>query len=649
MAAALAAAVLLCGGLVANSALQEDKSRLSLGEGAFERTVLGETLHLFAIGLADIDGDGLLDPYTNNHFLAESYFRNLGGSFRQDRLALGLSSNPDFPGAEISSEAPVMDTPGLYVFWQEGVFQIIARGQPSDAPRHISLDLIGGVLVQTEGDVEVLQMQETSGGQIGGDALPTRMTIAVAGDGTVTMRSLQWAVNGTMDLDPAFDLSSVFVGQGRVSPASHRIVLMPGGDRHGGAWVDLDADGHVDVVTVSGGEVGRMSEPEPYPVFFGGEERFSGPQALPGLKQELCPSRQILLGDADGDGWDDLYIVCGRGSPPRADHPNELFIRTGQTSFENRAARMGLDLPGLGKARWFDAEGDGVPELLWATARDISVFARHGGVFEAVFTAPRAGAKAQVAMGDADGAGGPDFFVASPDGTSAVLLTGPAGYRLAEPEEFGLPRRAECAAFLDVDNDGDDDFHALPGGLFERADGEDRPFRPTSLLASGDYPAFCLWFDADNDGAQDLFAALPATDPPATRIWRKLRTTWEGLRYRGRYTGRVYDPLRWNLSLYHAVPGLNHWLEVDLAGPPGNPSGAGARIEVSAGGRELVRQAGQAEGSTSSNGQFRSYFGLGQADTIAALTVFWSDGTVQRLDPAPPADRLVRIAHPGAR
>ena len=559
-----------------------------------------------------------------------------GGAFEDRRLDLGLSSNQDFPGSEIARDAAVPDDPGLYVYWQGGTLNLVSRIPRLDPPRTMTLTLSGGALAADSGGVEVV-------GREGDPRLPTRLQVRVAGEGRLTLASLGWTVNGRIELDPAWELSEVHVGQRRVSPKAHGFDLQAGADRHGVAWTDLDADGHRDAIFVGGGELGQMREVRPYQVAFGTGDGFAAPRAVPGLDQEMCPSRQVTLADADGDGREDVYVVCGRGEPPAQHHPHEVFLRQEGLAFANRAAALDLRLRGQGVARWVDLDGDGAQELVWAGPAEVRVLSRDGERYVTSFRMPHAGEKTQIAVGDLEGDGDPDLYLASPFGASLVLRNDGGVPTPLEPAAVGLPALATCANFVDVDNDGRDDFHALPDGLFLA--GEDGSFRGSGLLAGGAYyQSFCQWFDADADGYRDLLVALPHTETLGARISKKLHELYERTMYEGLEEGRVFRPVSHDVSIFRNRMSGNSWLEVDLVGPEASPNGVGARVAATFDGRVLVREAGHAEGATRSNGHFRLYFGLGAAETVD-LEVRWPDGRRQTFTEVEPGRRLT-IRHP---
>ena len=613
-----------------------DRSNLPVGED-FEPVDVGLTSHIFALGVADFNDDHRLDIFTTNHNAAALYLQNHGeGVFRDRGLELGLSGNPEFPGSEIALEVAVPDDPGLYIYWQGGTLNLVSRAASLDPPRTMALTLSGGALAAASGAVEIV-------GREGDPRLPTRLEVRVAGAGRLTLASLGWTVNGRIELDPAWKLSEVHMGRGLASPKAHGFELSAGPDRHGVAWTDLDADGHRDAIFVGGGESGQMREVRPYEVAFGSGDGFAAPRAVPGLNQEMCPSRQVTLADADGDGREDVYVVCGRGEPPAQHHPHEVFLRQEGLAFANGAAALGLRLRGQGVARWVDLDGDGAQELVWADPKEVRVLSRDGERYLPLFSMPHAGEKTQITVGDLEGDGDPDLYLGSPFGASLVLRNDGGVPAPLEPAAVGLPALATCASFVDVDNDGRDDFHALPDGLFLA--GEDGRFRGTGLLAGGTYyQTFCQWFDADADGYRDLLVALPHTEALGRRISHTLHGLYERTMYEGLNLGRVFRPLSHDVSIFRNLMSVNSWLEVDLVGPGASPNGVGARVAAAADGRVLVREVGHAEGGTRSHGHFRLYFGLGAAETVD-LDVRWPDGRRQTFTEVEPGRRMT-IRHP---
>ncbi|MEO7198517.1 MAG: VCBS repeat-containing protein, partial [Solirubrobacterales bacterium] len=72
--------------------------------------------HLFDLGIADYNGDGLLDMFTANHKFHPALLLNDGqGNFSDQTADSGFGPTPDFPGYEDLSE-PAMSQPGIYVY-----------------------------------------------------------------------------------------------------------------------------------------------------------------------------------------------------------------------------------------------------------------------------------------------------------------------------------------------------------------------------------------------------------------------------------------------------------------------------------------------------------------------------------------------------
>jgi enediyne biosynthesis protein E4 len=148
----------------------------------------------------------------------------------------------------------------------------------------------------------------------------------------------------------------------------------------------------------------------------------------------------------------------------------------------------------------------------------------------------------------------------------------------------------EAAAFPDLL------FQGLPGGMFEDVSAEwGVDSREDNYAAA---PA-----DFDGDGFLDLVVAGPGLPP----------------------------------LLHMTRCGDEDWVELDLAGPPGNAEGFGARVEVAVGDRTIVRElyAQRAAGQAPS----RVHVGLGEGGESVGVKVAWSDGVVSEVGPLEPSAR----------
>ena len=90
--------------------------------------------------------------------------------------------------------------------------------------------------------------------------------------------------------------------------------------------------------------------------------------------------------------------------------------------------------------------------------------------------------------------------------------------------------------------------------------------------------------------------------------------------------------------------GTNHWVEVDLQGPPGNPRGLGAHVRADLGHRVDLREVSGSRGWSQSHA--RVHIGIGTLEQVA-VAVDWPDGETVEWSVVP-ADRVVTVRHPHA-
>ena len=240
-------------------------------------------------------------------------------------------------------------------------------------------------------------------------------------------------------------------------------------------------------------------------------------------------------------------------------------------------------------------------------------------------------------MADYDSDGDLDLFSASPEG-NALLVNEGGTYKIVEPQQIGLSDRALTANWVDYDNDGLTDLHAVPGGLYrQQSDREtaayaDRTFAATNLLESTSQElieARASWFDADNNGSRDLLLSTRYNDS----LWEKISKKLTPLSVHSSFS---------KLTLYPNIGNTNHWLEIKLIGPPGNRPAIGTNVEVVTSDGIQFQAVGQADGSQYSQGHYRLYFGLGKNKSVDLLRVLWSDGSVREFENVA-SDQLLAI------
>ena len=208
----------------------------------------------------------------------------------------------------------------------------------------------------------------------------------------------------------------------------------------------------------------------------------------------------ISVGDADGDGLDDLYIAQPAGLP------NRLYRNRGDSTFEDITGDAGLAvLDDTAQSLFADVDNDGDQDLLVSTSTGLLLFVNDGkGRFTLAadafrLAAPFQGVLTSIAMADYDRDGFLDLYVCV-----YSYLFG------AGEDKAGTP-----APYHDARN-------GPPGVLF-RNDGHGRFIDVTAdagLDVGNDHYHFAAaWADYDGDGWPDL---LVANDFGTKNLYRNL-------------------------------------------------------------------------------------------------------------------------------
>jgi hypothetical protein len=356
-----------------------------------------------------------------------------------------------------------------------------------------------------------------------------------------------------------------------------------------------------------------------------------------GLAKNGCPGRQAAWIDYDADNRLDLYVVCGRGDGL---YPNQLFRQTGEGNFIDVAEKVGLDIGPMGSFLWLDADLDNDMDLFWSDSRGVFLYKNESGTFSPTHLVSRR-LTDKLTTGDYDNDGDLDIFSASPKGNVLFINTGETFSPVA-PLAVGLPEKSRTANWVDYQNDGLLDIHTVPDGLYvQKPKGgfidssqlkiTQERFSPFKLRS-----ARSAWFDVDNNGTRDLILSTMYGVKGAK--WAKWFVKITGSDER--FGGLDYY---WESLFFNNMNTGNHWLQVQLTGPPGNRPAIGARVTLQTSNGKHLQQVGTADGSHYSQGHYRLYYGLGLDPGPLSLRVEWPDGKTTIL-PVTEFDRLLKIS-----
>jgi hypothetical protein len=375
-----------------------------------------------------------------------------------------------------------------------------------------------------------------------------------------------------------------------------------------GAWADYDNDGDLDLYV--GHESGKAILFDDAPDWEGrapnqlfrnnGDGTFTDVAAEAGV-ESLHYTKGVSWGDFNGDRFPDIYVSNGG-------YLNGLYRNNADGTFTDVARELGVSRPVSSFGVWFwDVNNDGALDIFVGAyggpTVPVDVMSIAGGCLGVAFQ----NELARLYIGDGQG----DFSEQSESwGLTEVTL--PMG-----------------ANFGDLDNDGYPDFYLgtgypyyeglMPNVMYHNLEG--RGFADVTTAGGfgqqqkGHGIAFA---DLDNDGDQEVFHQVG-----------------------GAYPGDAY------FNTLFENPGFgNRWLKVKLVGVRSNRFGVGARIraDVVEGGRtrSIYDWVGSA-GSFGANPVSRTEIGLGRAERIELLEVYWptSDETQRFRDVAP--DQMIEI------
>jgi hypothetical protein len=436
--------------------------------------------------------------------------------------------------------------------------------------------------------------------------------------------------NGCPDLYVTRHSSPVSLYQNRCDGTFQDVapqVIPPvtGRDKHGVMWCDLDNDGDLDLIELTGAGGGTGSNPKHLFINIGGG--FREEATVRGLSYPLGRGRMPLCFDYNGDRrLDVLYTNLARPEAPTA-----LFRQKSDGRFQDVTSAVG---PYLGdRDAWFSQIStlgtNGWFLLVHGTVAIYDLGALPLQDARKKLGLPKISKVRDIAIADFDGNGAVDLLMCRRDEGVRLLLKRNSGF-IDATATAGLAGITDCyaVAAADFDNDMDMDFYLvrsrgtqnLPNMLWLNqgkgtfvevlnAGGA----RGTSL-GIGDYVTVA---DYDLDGFLDLFVG-----------------NGEG------EAGTIRGPLQ----LFHNAGNSHQSLQIDLQGTRSNRDGIGARLALTVGGVTQIREQGGGVHAAAQD-QARIHFGLGTNSTVERLVITWPSGRVQTLTNIR-ANQILRVVEP---
>ena len=317
-------------------------------------------------------------------------------------------------------------------------------------------------------------------------------------------------------------LGSAPAAQGIPFATSASWTSQPGGVTTGGAFVDLDHDGWLDLVVANGNDILRQRV-EVYTNDGSGDF----PAAPQWSSADVDYHGHLAVGDVDQDGWEDVVVSVFLGAGGFGDEGRVKLYRNVNGTLASTPTWTSADTCFTFSCDLGDADGDGDLDLAVATGEpyfdppDVNrIYFNGGGTLASLpgWTSAAADHALDVAFGDLEGDGDLDLAFATAGGPTRVFRQGPGGIETSASwvATDNLAQNGNTVAWRDVDGDGwqelavtDND--QLPGGagIFKVYDNVTGVLATTPAWShSGGQVSAVAFGDVDIDGYPELAGGI---------------------------------------------------------------------------------------------------------------------------------------------
>lgn len=379
-------------------------------------------------------------------------------------------------------------------------------------------------------------------------------------------------------------------------------------------WADIDNDGDQDLFVTYRLAPNRLYRND-------GEMTLVDISDVCGIAQTNQRSYGASFGDYDKDGLLDLFVANYVLSQ---DYPhNELYHNLGGGLFEDVTldTPMGEVVDNSFQGHWVDFNEDGNLDLHLIQDRlcfENRFYEQVDGVFTEV--ANERGLDYAIncmstSVADYDRDNDLDLYLAAGLFEGNFLLNNTAGsftpHQVEEGDSTDLYLTSWAANWFDADNDGWDDLHVATGfSVYSQY--------PQVFAQYPDVPNAFYW-NSEGVFSQDTAAIFQTNQLSfATAV--------------GDYNGDGFPDLvshRFGeyAQVLEGIPNQNKWLKVSLVGVESNRDGIGAKIRAYSNGEVTYRMTFCGENYMGQNSRWET-FGLGTENTLDSLTVHWPSGIV---------------------